>query len=280
MEDTLRGYGARGLKKCQDPSFRFSNFARCPLLLRIIEHDSAGIEFAQAGFFSFLFSLRVPSETLVLRRAYSSDPMETFCPHPDEALMGVRTVGGEPFLFAKFSWRKNMASGCILRRPCFCNLTNRKAALICPVHVSWPLIRCRVDPGKPIFSAVNRRNFNRILKVVLAKLRIPEADRYSSHASRRGTSQELKESGSPPGLLSPLLECGTLLHSADMWIYPVMLRWGPNSSSMLTWTLNQRTRAPSVRHWVFSGGETHWPVFPDRFSMGIGDFSLQWAVAG
>ena len=144
-----------------------------------------------------LFPLGAPSETLMLRRAYASGPLDTFSPQPDKALMAVRFVGGEPFLFTKFSWRKNLPSGCILRRPCFCNLTNRKAALIFPVHVFWQLIRCRVDTGKPIFSAVNRRNFNRIPKVVLAKLRIPEADRYSSHAFRRGISQELKESGPP-----------------------------------------------------------------------------------
>ena len=36
-----------------------------------------------------------------------------------------------------------------------------------------------------------------MLKAVLGKLRIPEAERYIAHASRRGTSQDLKESGSP-----------------------------------------------------------------------------------
>ena len=187
---------ARGLRKCQDRSFRFSNFIRGPLLLEIIDHDTRGSDFAQAAFFSFLFTLRVPSEASVLRRAYASDPSDTFCPQPDKALMNVKMAGGEPFLFAKFSWRKNLPSGCILRRPCFCYLANRKDALICPIHVFWQLIRCRVDPGQPIFSSVNRRNFNRILKAVMAKLHIPEADMYSSHAFRRGAAQELKESGS------------------------------------------------------------------------------------
>ena len=97
-------------------------------------------------------------------------------PQPDKALMGVRIVGDEPFLFAKSPWRKNMASGRIPRRPCFCSLANRRAALICPVHVFWHLIRCRVAPGQPIFAAVNPRNCNRILKTVLSlsKLRTPE----------------------------------------------------------------------------------------------------------
>ena len=52
---------ARGLRKCQGRSIRFSNFIRTPLLLlRITEHDSAGSEFAQAAFFSFLFPIRAP----------------------------------------------------------------------------------------------------------------------------------------------------------------------------------------------------------------------------
>ena len=48
----------------------------------------------------------------------------------------------------------------------------------------------------PFFS-VNRRNFNRIIRAVLSKIQEPSAERFSSHGFRRGTSQELKEAGSP-----------------------------------------------------------------------------------
>ena len=188
---------AKGLKKCQDKSFRFPNFIRSPLLLKIINHESSASEFAQACFLSFLFSFRVPSETLQLVRSYNTDELEAFTHQQEKALLGVRTIGGEPFLIAKLSTRKNLSSGCILRRPCFCNLRASTAQAICPVHAFWPLIRHRVDPCQPLFCAVNRRNFNCILKAVLAKLAIPEAERYSSHGFRRGTTQELKESGSP-----------------------------------------------------------------------------------
>ena len=191
---------AKGLAKCQDKSFRFPNFIRSPLLLRIISHETSvngPSEFAQAAFFSFLFSFRAPSETLQLKRAYATDLLDDFSPQEDKALIGIRFSDGSPFLVAKLSWRKNLVSGCILRRPCFCSLSGSRAPLLCPVHAFWPLVKRRVEPGEFLFPAVTRRNFNCILKAALAKIHEPSADRYSSHAFRRGASQELKESGSP-----------------------------------------------------------------------------------
>ena len=200
----------KGLKKCQDRSFRFHNFIRSPLLMKIIEKETPESEFAQAAMLSFLFSFRVPSETLQLQRAYYTDDIDAFTPQTEKALMGVRFEGDIPFLVCKLSRRKNLTSGCILRRPCFCHLSAKKAASICPVHVFWQWIRCRVDPGAFIFGSINQGNFNRVLKTVLAQLGIPEAARYSSHAFRRGTTQELKESGSP----------WTVVASSGIWHSP------------------------------------------------------------
>ena len=143
---------ARGLKKCQDRSFRFPNFIRSHLLVRILTHETARSEFAQACFFSFLFSFRVPSETLQLRRAYNTDDLEGFTPQLEKALIGVRTIDGQDFLLVKLTTRKNLTSGCILRRPCFCHLAARKASQLCPVHVMWAAVRHRVDPGQLLFS--------------------------------------------------------------------------------------------------------------------------------
>ena len=200
----------KGLKKCQDRSFRFHNFIRSPLLLKIVEKETPASEFAQAAFLSFLFSFRVPSETLQLQRDYYTDEIAAFTPQTEKALIGVRYDGNEPFLICKLSRRKNLTSGCILRRPCFCFLTAKRAASICPIHVFWQHIRCRVEPGDFLFKNINQRNFNRVLKAVLAKLGVPEAARYSSHGFRRGTSQELKESGSP----------WTVVASSGIWHSP------------------------------------------------------------
>ena len=72
-------HAARGLKKCQDRSFRFPNFIRGRLLAKIAAHETDRGEFAQACFFSFLFSFRVPSGTLQLRRAF---PLTTWRASP------------------------------------------------------------------------------------------------------------------------------------------------------------------------------------------------------
>ena len=112
-------------------------------------------------------------------------------------MIGARRAEGVPFLFAKLARRKNLTAGRILRRPCFCQLAATRAATLCPVHALWPLIRHRVVPGALLFKAVNRMNFNRTLKAIVARLSVPDSERYSSHAFLRGATPELKEVGSP-----------------------------------------------------------------------------------
>ena len=188
---------ARGLGKCRDRGFRFPNFTRSHLIAKIAANETARIEFAHACFFSFLFSFRVPSETLHLRRAFPTDRLEGFAPQLEKALIGVRAIDGQQFLSVKLTTRKNLDSGCILRRPCFCHLAAPKALKLCPAHVFWAEVRRRVHPGQLLFQSGTRRNFNRTLKAVLARLGIPYAERYSSRGFRRGTPQELKETGPP-----------------------------------------------------------------------------------
>ena len=108
---------ARGLKKFQDRIFRFPNFIRSHLSARVVAQEKARSEFAQACFLSFLFSFRVPSETLRLRRAYNTGDLDGFTPQLEKALIGVRTIDGQQFLLVKPKTRKNLAPGCILRRP-------------------------------------------------------------------------------------------------------------------------------------------------------------------
>ena len=193
---------ARGLGKCQDGRFLFRKFTRIPILLKITNRESAVSEFAEAAFFSFLFAIRGPSGALQLRRAYSSDNLLAFSPTPGKALIGIASVGCELFLVSKFAQRKNITNGCILRRPCFCNLGTDHAASLRPVRCFWPSVRRRVAPGQPLFRRINVGNFNRMLKAILAKLSVPDAMRFSSHGFRRGAAQELKDRGSPWALVS------------------------------------------------------------------------------
>ena len=176
---------ARGLKKCQGRSFRYPNFIRIHLLAKIAAHETARSEFAQARFCSSLSPFRVPSETLQLRRASPTDDLEGFSPQLEMALIGVRAIDGQQFLLVKLKTRKNLTSGCILRRPCFCQLVANKATKLRPVHVFRAAVRRRVDSGQMLFRSIARRDFNRALKAVLAKLGAPSADRYSSRGFLR-----------------------------------------------------------------------------------------------
>ena len=147
---------------------------------------------------SFLFSFRVPSETLHLRRAYRNDRVAEFSPQAEKTLVGIRSVGGTDYLAEKMSYRGNLTCGAILNRPCFCGMDNALSRLACPVHSLWPAIKASVPPGEKLFVALNRRNFNRRPKAILYGLSVPQADRYSSHAFRRGSAQEMNETGPPP----------------------------------------------------------------------------------
>ena len=166
-------------------------------MLRLIRRETVVSEFAQARGMSVLFPFRVPSETMQLVRTYRNDEICAFSPHLEKTLIGIRTTPDGCFLVAKFKWRKNITGGCVPRRPCFCCGDRPDALAFCPVHVLWPAIRERVPPGQPLFTTVNSRNFNRITRAVLTRLRITASKRYSSHGFRRGAAQELKEVGSP-----------------------------------------------------------------------------------
>ena len=160
-----------------------------------------------------------------------------------------------------------METGGIIRRPCVCALQSRRGSTLRPVHALWPAIHRRVAPGAPLFEAVNRRNFNRILKTVLGQLLVPEAARYSPHAVRRGTAHELKECGSHWSVVDsawvwrPLASWGYLDMSRDVEI---------GAQQLFEVDLDSESEAdPSYVHWG-KEGKPHWPVFPDRLPMGSG----------
>ena len=142
---------ARGLAKCQNKSFRFPNFIRSSLLLRIVEFEGFASEFAQVAYLSFLVSLRVPSETLMMRRAFPTDLIAEQTPQPDKALIKLATLDDRPYLVMKFSYGENLVYGCILRRPCFCPIATKHASALCPVHDFWPRIRARAHSGHSLY---------------------------------------------------------------------------------------------------------------------------------
>ena len=111
--------------------YRFPNFIRSDLVIEILIHDSLDSSFAQLCYISFLLALRVPSEALKLRRCFKHDDLTHFSPMKEEPLIGLRWPTGNTKLVVRLSRRKNLSQGCIMSRPCFCELSQSKASRLC-----------------------------------------------------------------------------------------------------------------------------------------------------
>ena len=81
---------ARGLRRGRGASFRFHNFAPLGIIREALPLEGSRPQLLQAAILSFLFSLRVPSETLLLIRAFGDEPLLSFCKQRAKALIGVR----------------------------------------------------------------------------------------------------------------------------------------------------------------------------------------------
>ena len=168
---------ARGLKNAQDLSFKFPNFTHSTELMDRLKFVKLASDTGNAYFLSYLFSLRVPSETLRLIRAFRNKRLAEFSPQTDKALIATRTFKGVTVLVVKFAFRGNIRNGCIFMRPCLCS----DQALphdLCPVHAIWPCIRDRVEPGFPLFPGLTSNTFNRQLKATMTALRVPEGGKF------------------------------------------------------------------------------------------------------
>ena len=186
---------ARGLKFAKQVSFKFPNFIYTQDLFKIINSLGWEDEFAQLAFISFLFSLRIPSEALVMKRAHRRERLEEFSPQHEQVLIGVRSCSKIDCLIVKMNRRKNLSGGCILKRACLCSDDSSKAKKICPPHRIWPIIAQRVNVGGLIFPTHTRHNINRILKFTLSKIGFKDGPKYTSKAFRRGATQELLTTG-------------------------------------------------------------------------------------
>ena len=110
--------------------------------------------------------------------------------------MAVRGTSPALRLVLRLSSRKNLPSGRIISRPCFCSLPAPAAKRMCPVRAIWPCVASRVRHGDKISPSFTAQNSNTALKAVLAKPLANHAGGYSSHGFRRGAAQALKETGS------------------------------------------------------------------------------------
>ena len=187
--------GVAALKLSGPGGFRFPNFTRCEFIAKIAAKETRGGTFAHLSFNSFLYALRVPSEALILRRAYKDDDLTGYAPMRSPSLIGLRGLEGNERLVIRFERRKNLPIGCILSRPFLRKLAAPSAKRLCPIHAFWPPIASSVKCGQKLFPVYAAQNVATTIKAVLAKLDIPHAESYTPHGFRRGAAQELKERG-------------------------------------------------------------------------------------
>lgn len=183
------------LKPTGSGKFRFPNFTRSEFRAKILAKETRGGAFAHLSFIAFFYSLRGPSDALILRRAYKGDGLTGYSPMRSPALIGHRGLMGNECLVIRFARRKNLPNGRMLSRPCFCKLADPSAKRLFPVRAIWPLIATRVKCGEKHFAGHTTQNVNTTIRDVLANLDIPFAERYTPHGYRLGAAQELKERG-------------------------------------------------------------------------------------
>ena len=108
---------SRGLRAADKGRFRFPNFIRSELVIRVINFEPMNSRFAQLAFFAYLFALRVPSEALILRRAFEDDILELEAPQLEKELIAAREVGSQTLIKLKLTYRKNLPTGCVMYHP-------------------------------------------------------------------------------------------------------------------------------------------------------------------
>ena len=145
---------AKGLRFSQRVPIKLPNFLFTHDIRSIINSLGRRSEFDQICFISYLFPLRVPSESLLMRRAFSDDRVGDCAPQVDKVLIAGRCWKSLDFLTFKMSWRKNLAGGCILMSHFLCTDANPNARGVFHPRAIWPIISERVSSGDLRFHAL------------------------------------------------------------------------------------------------------------------------------
>ena len=163
----------------------FPNFLYRMAIFRIIAKLGWGSQISQLSFTSSLLSLRLPSETLHLSRAPKDGRIcDSPPPSVGKIVVGVRNCNDAPTLVMKFSFRKYLPGGCILRGFCTCDEKAASTKSVWPPRRIWPIIAEHAEPGDLLFPKYARGDFNRCLKFILTKLKFMEAQNSPSQAPR------------------------------------------------------------------------------------------------
>ena len=111
-------------------------------------------------------------------RSFRGETLLSRTKQKTKPLTGARISNGINALVIKFSIRKNIPGGCILRRPRSCTRKGPSRQPFCPINVLWKAIRKRTNPGEDLFPALSTSNSNPTLMRVPAHASIPDARRF------------------------------------------------------------------------------------------------------
>ena len=177
---------AKGLRNKPILKDRFHNSMDPAILTRLVRKETWDSELSRICYVAFLFMLRLPSEALPLTRALPIDRLLSPELASSSAVIGLREFQGEQRIVLKLAKRKNTRNAFIATRPCFCTSNAVLPKHNCPIRRFWKAVLGHTEPGALLSPSLQGENFSRILRAVLAKLGVPDAERYSRHCFRRG----------------------------------------------------------------------------------------------
>ena len=129
----------------------------------------------------YVFLLRLPSEALPIARG--GDGFEG---HGEQAVIYF----ADQHICLKLGRRKNKPAGSLLRRSCWCS----SCPDICPIHILWAYYANMPAGWKPFHSITPKAALS-VLRGMLSKLEISDAELYRTHDLRRGHAKDLQMSG-------------------------------------------------------------------------------------
>ena len=149
---------------------------------------------------AYVFLLRLPSEALPMSAGGVG------CAH---GLHSVISLEGEE-LCLRLASRKNMSSGSVMRRSCWC----KGCKTTCPVHSLWPFF-LGLGVGAQPFVRFSPAFALKSLRGMLRRLAVPDSASYRTHDIRRGHTLDLQENGAS---LAEILRAG-------QWKSPAFLEY-------------------------------------------------------
>jgi hypothetical protein len=150
---------------------------------------------------TYTFLLRLPSEALPAVRGSSG---------LTDGVQSALALNDKGELELRLRRRKNLPSGSVLRRACWCATCKRT----CPVHVLWPFFASHATGASP-FAGVTAAGTRAELRRILARLGVVDAPLYGTHDFRRGHAKDLVENGAT---IAEIL-------SAGQWRSPAFLQY-------------------------------------------------------